>query len=579
MRRPAIFTTLSLLASLLSPVAEAGDIRRRDGIHRVSKTHITVVDRLARRDVTACPVNHNLCPATLSGGCCPTAYDCATDSCYATTSAQQTCQGNVGYFQCAMEYEGGCCPVGTICRRGGRCVPPEDYTVPLQCPTNYFQCPSSLNFGCCRTGMACAASACYSTQPSTYVITRTLTTTNSDDVVMTTTERETTVSTPSPPTAAPTIGSGGGDDQFVINKYYPQVVEKVDPVITPSDSGGGLTTVQIVGIVIGIVGLLIIVIIIAWVVIRHLNKVVAVVESKQGTSKDSSGSKERPPMGQYRNSGRPTPSEVDDMSIDPLMMSPRPANRRLLSDSDSAGIGAPSPSFGTPSPGMPNGYQAVPTASHSRASHDSSNQGAAGYFDVATDNAHRVSGQSSAWASNRQSIDSQGTQSAVHGHSRHWSESSAGGTSDVHNPGWNQAYELDSTARPPELHGESVISPVDPTPSPYDPRRASDSSVVSAMTVAGAAPTRPQANLARRRSGEGRGGRSESVGQVGPAQATLSVVTEDTELIGHYGPSDRAAGQTAAGREHWGGQYQGQHQGQQYQGQPGQRGLGPYEAP
>lgn len=106
MRRPAMLTTLSLLASLLSPVAEAGDIRRRDGIHRVSKTHITVVDRLARRDVTACPVNHNLCPATLSGGCCPTAYDCATDSCYATTSAQQTCQGNVGYFQCAMEYEG-----------------------------------------------------------------------------------------------------------------------------------------------------------------------------------------------------------------------------------------------------------------------------------------------------------------------------------------------------------------------------------------------------------------------------------------------------------------------------------------
>lgn len=447
-------------------------------------------------------------------------------------------------------------------------MPPEDYTVPLQCPTNYFQCPSSLNFGCCRNGMACAASACYSTQPSTYVITRTLTTTNSDNEVRTTIERETTVSTPSPPTAVPTIGSGDGEDQFAINKYYPQAVEKVDPIITP-DNGGGLTTVQIVGIVVGVVGLLIIVLIIAWVVIRHLNKIVAVVESKQGTSKDSSGTKERPSMGQYR-SGRPTPSEVDDMSIDPLMMSPRPANRRLHSDSDSAGIGMPSPAFGTPSPGLPNGYQAVPP----RVSHDSSSQGGAGYFDAAPDHSHRVSGQSSAWASNRQSIDSQGTQvaaSSAQGHGRHWSDASAGSMPDAQNPGWNQAYELDSTIRPPELHGESVISPIDPTsPTPYDPRRASDGSVVSAVTVAGAT-ARPQANLTRRRSGDGRGGRSESVGPAGAAQATLSVVAEDTELIGHYGPRDRAAGQTAAGQEHWGGQ--------QYQGRPQQGGSGLYEAP
>lgn len=483
-------------------------------------------------------------------------------------------------MQCANELlpPGGCCRVGTICRRGGRCDQPKDFSVPVQCPTNYFQCPSSLNFGCCRTGMGCAVSACYSTQPSTYVITRTLTTTNADDEVRTTVERETTVSTPSPPTVAPTIDSGSEDDQFVMNKFYPQSVEKVDPIITPSENGG-LTTVQIVGIVVGVVGLLIIVVIIAWIVIRHLNKVVAVVESKQGTSKDSAGTRDRPPMGQYRLSGsKPTPSEVDDMSIDPLMVaSPRPTNRRFNSDSDSAGFGTASPPLGTPSPNnVSGGYQAVPTASHPRRSHDSSNNGAGGYFDARPDRSQRASGHSSFWTHNRHSIDSQGSTQATNqaGHARHWSNGSGSTTPDPHNPGWNQTYELDSTIRPPELHGESIVSPIDPmSPSLHDPRRASDSSTISAVTVTGGQPApRPTANLARRRSSEGRGGRNDSVAPPGAAAATLSVVAEDNELIGHYGPSDRAAGQTAAGLEQW--------QGGQYPGRPFKGPPGPYhEAP
>ncbi|KAG7124098.1 hypothetical protein HYQ44_002734 [Verticillium longisporum] len=401
-------------------------------------------------------------------------------------------------------------------------------------------------------------SACYSTEPSTYKITRTVTTTNADDEEVTVTETATTVSTPSQPTVYPTGAIGQGDQQVVV-KFYPTSLPKVEPEVTKDDDdgGSGLSTGAIVGIVVGVVGLLIIVVAAAFIILRHLNKVVqTVVESKPGTSTGSRAAKPKPYVSQYRVADNPTSSE---------MTSRRPSTRRLDSDSSGAiglgvGVGSPgyaSPPLDTPSSNAPNapaGYQAVPTTSAERhASYDSTFQGGVGYFDMPSEQDRRRSSQQSGiwpWPSGaqpqRQSTDSQSTQQAyAHGHGRQWSNASEqSNPSDMVSPIHQHfgVQELDSAnAMVPELHAQSAPSTYPPE-SPVDPRR----SMVSAMSSTVASPRQP-APHSRRRSGEGRT-HSDSVTA---AQAPLSVVTEDTELIGHYGPPDSVVGQTAAGHEEW----------------------------
>ena len=44
--------------------------------------------------------------ASLSGGCCPDLYGCATDSCYATTAGYASACGQVGYFACGADVGG-----------------------------------------------------------------------------------------------------------------------------------------------------------------------------------------------------------------------------------------------------------------------------------------------------------------------------------------------------------------------------------------------------------------------------------------------------------------------------------------
>ncbi|CRK43851.1 hypothetical protein BN1723_016264 [Verticillium longisporum] len=562
MRHCSICAVVSLVA-FCAGGSSALDVKKRDGIHRVEKIHVTILDNIQRRDTTACPTSYLLCPSSASGGCCPEGFGCATDSCFASTRAPQTCQGRAGYYPCAPDLEGGCCPEGYLCQRGAQCVVPDGVSYSQSCPTNYFLCPSSLNYGCCRDGMGCAASACYSTEPSTYKITRTVTTTNADDEEVTVTETATTVSTPSQPTVYPTGAIGQGDQQVVV-KFYPTSVPKVEPEVTKDDDdgGSGLSTGAIVGIVVGVVGLLIIVVAAAFIILRHLNKVVkTVVESKQGTSTGSRAAKPKPFVSQYRVADKPTPSEIDEMSVDPLMItSPRPSTRRLDSDSSGAiglgvGVGSPgypSPPLDTPSPNAPAGYQAVPTTTAERhASYDSTFQGGVGYFNMPSEQERRRPSQQSGiwpWPSGaqpqRQSTDSQTTQQAyAQGHGRQWSNASEqSNPSDMVSPIHQHfgAQELDSAnAMVPELHAQSAPSTYPPE-SPVDPRR----SMVSAMSST-VASTRQPAPHPRRRSGEGRT-HSDSVTA---AQAPLSVVTEDTELIGHYGPPDSAVGQTAAGHE------------------------------
>ncbi|KAF9874568.1 hypothetical protein CkaCkLH20_08131 [Colletotrichum karsti] len=328
-----------------------------------------------------------------------------------------------------------------------------------------------------------------------------------------TTVTATTVITPSRPTTAPTAEATlkpDEPDQIVI-KFYPSTVPKEQPINSDDGGGDGLTTGQIAGIVAGGVGLLIIVLAATWIIIRHLNKVVQAVEtSNRGTS---TGTKSRPSMYQFK----PTPSEVDDMSVDPLMMSPRPSHRRHDSDTTANTMGFGSPDFTPPYRGTPStigDYQAVPQDRH--ASYDSSYGG--GYFDVVPDRSQRVSQGSSAWIGvHRQSTDSQGP----YAHLRHYSNASEASSDGMQ--------ELDSTPYVPELAA---------TPVPEGRRRSGSN--LSGMS-------RPPAVHQRRRSSEGGGGgrsRSDSAA----AGGGLGVVSEDTEVIGHYGPSNRGTGQTGTGK-------------------------------
>ncbi|KAF6813522.1 hypothetical protein CSOJ01_04544 [Colletotrichum sojae] len=505
---------LSLGLGLVGGRASAAEFKRRDGIHRLEKApQITAIAELGRRDAT-CEAGYSACPASLGGDCCQTGYACATDSCYATTSAPRTCAGQVGYYACEAVMGadkavlGGCCPEGHRCERGNNCVPASGVAYSQSCPASYFLCPASLSYGCCRNGMGCAVSACYSTEPSTYTRTATITTTDAATQVLTTTVTTTEVITPSRPTTAPPSNptvDAENPDQIVI-KFYPSTVAKVQPTGSDDDGGDSLTTAQIAGIVAGGVGLLIIVIAAAWIIIRHLNKVVKAVESSnRGTS---TGTKSRPSMYQFK----PTPSEVDDMSVDPLMMSPRPSHRRHDSDTTAYSNGVNSPGFTPPYRGTPStvgDYQPVPQGSGNdrHASYDSAYNG--GYFDVTPDRSQRNSQGSSAWIGvHRNSADSQG----AYAHLRHWSNAS-----EVTSDGMQ---ELDSTPYVPELAAT-------PVPPPEGGRHRSGSLGMS----------RPPAVHQRRRSSEGGGPRSRSDSV---AAGGLSSVSEDHE-IGHPGP-DRGIG-------------------------------------
>ncbi|KAL1835939.1 hypothetical protein VTJ49DRAFT_5851 [Mycothermus thermophilus] len=325
--------------------------------------------RLARRDDNgSCPTDHSLCPAELDGGCCPSRYACASDSCYATTAGPTTACGKSGYYACTNG-EVGCCPVGYVCARGD-CLPPVGVTyTDMQCPNDYYLCPSSMNYGCCRNGMGCAPTACYSTEAVTRTVVQT-TTTTTDGRTVTTTSTTVTVSTPTPPAGLPL-----GDDFAA--KFIPTSVPKVPEATESSSSGGGLSTGAIGGIIGGVGALLVVVVVAAFLIIRRLKKVQNIIESSKRGS-DSGGNKGPRSQSQAQMAehyGRQLHSDVDE-SIDPLMVGPRSRantataqpghsdSERPRAYSDSAGYQGTSD---TPTPNVPYNQQYDPARQDSNA--------------------------------------------------------------------------------------------------------------------------------------------------------------------------------------------------------------------
>jgi hypothetical protein len=100
--RPAL--VLFLFISGLAPSAYAMSNRWHVGYDE-RPVHITA--RPEKRDATICPASYSLCPASLSGGCCPTDLSCGISSCYPTTTAPPVqCPQSSGLIACGIDQGG-----------------------------------------------------------------------------------------------------------------------------------------------------------------------------------------------------------------------------------------------------------------------------------------------------------------------------------------------------------------------------------------------------------------------------------------------------------------------------------------
>ncbi|POR32473.1 Uncharacterized protein TPAR_07306 [Tolypocladium paradoxum] len=470
------------LPLVLSPV-EAKASKRHDGLHRVDKKpQMTPPAALARRDDNVCGASMKLCPSSLGGDCCPDNYDCASESCYATTKGPSTCGTKVGWYACAAVYGGGCCPDGYLCQRAANCVPPSGSPYTHGCPSSHYLCPSSASYGCCPNGMGCAVNQCYSTDPTTVTKTMVITSTGRGVATVYTTTA-TTVGSPVPPTAFPTVGDGDGDQKVL--KYFPSAVPKVMPP-RASGGGGGISAAQLGGIVAGAVSLVIIALVALCLLFRRLRARhrggSSVKGSDSSSSKRISDMKARAQMTHVHAKD----SDADTMSVDPLMMS-----------------SPPPPSHPRPSPGA---SPQTGTGSPEAASADQTPASFAGgfpYFDALPGLARRFGEKQSVV-----SRDSHPLYSHVRQHSDASSASNGPDTDAARHP-----------ALMAELEAQPYVAELPSSPagmaSPVDERR------------------RPYPAVHQRKRSDGR-----------PA-TRLDVVDEEI-LHGYHGPTDRVVGQTAA---------------------------------
>ncbi|RKL08501.1 hypothetical protein BFJ68_g9085 [Fusarium oxysporum] len=523
------FCLTSVVGAFWALGVEAADYRRHDGVHRIEKeAQITQAAGLGRRAEAQCATSMKLCPSSLDGGCCPENYDCAKESCQATTKGPSTCGTKIGWHVCAPVYGGGCCPDGYLCETADNCVPPSGSAYTYDCPASQYLCPSSLSYGCCPNGMACGVNQCYSSDPVTVTSTMVITTTIRGER---TTYRTTavTVETPTAPTALPTVNAGEDNDQAVL-KYFPSSIPKVSPTSSSDDDNGdkgGLSTGALAGIIAGSVAFLIIVLVAAFIIIRHLNKVVAAVATPKTSDRSNGSNSQSRQTRQYKTAD----SAVDELSIDPLihpsLIPPRPQNPGPDSAATSPfGLASADHSSNEPTPGG-NGYHAVPGSGNTsrHASFDAMGNRDDYFSAVAAGEQHRMGHISRLTGStrNRSSIDSHGTYT----HVRNYSNASEGsdGSPGVM-AGAHPTAELEATPYVPELPSSpsSVVFP-------RDERRRSSGSIASV-------PSRPP--VAQRQSGGPRI-RSDSLGQ-----SNLSIVNE--EMHGFYGPSEHLVGQTDSHR-------------------------------
>ncbi|KAH7419521.1 hypothetical protein BKA64DRAFT_19604 [Cadophora sp. MPI-SDFR-AT-0126] len=258
-----------------------------------------------KRDLTSCPVDYNLCPKSMSGGCCPKDRVCGTSSCFPSSAAPASACGTSGYVACGIPEGGGCCPGGYQCATNG-CIPVAGVTKTRTCGANSYLCPASLNYGCCSSGLGCALNSCYATDISIFTYTETLTTTdvNLNPHTLTATITSSTILGAPDPTE--TVGDNG-----LLGKYIPSETAS-EKVKAAGTKDSGLTTTQIAGIIGGAVAILLIILLAAFFIIKRLNRAIRLSEANTHTQSSSSGHRSRRSI--------PRNQDIDAMSVDPLMM-------------------------------------------------------------------------------------------------------------------------------------------------------------------------------------------------------------------------------------------------------------------
>jgi hypothetical protein len=409
----------------------------------------------------------------------------------------------------------------------------------------------------------------------TTTILETITTTSGSETI-TSTRSTVTVTTPTPPPAL--IDTPG-----VAAKFIPTSVPKVAANSPSNDSGGGLSGGAIGGIIAGVVVLLIVVIVAAFLIIRRLKHVEDVMESKRGSS---SGKKTRSQsQAQMEHYGRQLHSDMDDMSVDPLMVPPPHTTNNSSS-------GTPQPDIASYPRGRSDstGYNVTPSPNmFDRHASPDSNVG--GYFDDPTMRAQNIPG-AAAWQGQnmspmqaaliRGSMDSIGTAQQQRPYAyTHWRQQS--NASELSADGSENGAGVNSPlvggggagGRISELDGSGFVE----LPS-ADNAHGSGSGVGYAAgggvrsRSSSAASARGMGH-ARRRSdgvqGQGQAGQGQAgQGLVGGAGLGLTPLDEAAEMHGYYGRRDQQAGQTAAGLDvQWDvGGVAGYHD----QGQHGQQG-------
>lgn len=212
--------------------------------------------------------------------------------------------------------------LGLVCGAGEACNPPAGATYSQTCGTGYTLCAASLGGGCCQSGMACGLTQCYNSSPSTRV---TVIATTQDGSATTTTS--TTVFTPTAD-----VSDNGVD---VVPKIFPSTYPKAAATGGADSSGGGgssgLSKGAIGGIVGGAAAVLIIFLAVAYFLVKRLNKTKRAVESRRETT-SGSGTRQTTEKKSATQVSitrlQPTPSEIDAMDYDPLMVSSSVASPR-----------------------------------------------------------------------------------------------------------------------------------------------------------------------------------------------------------------------------------------------------------
>jgi hypothetical protein len=247
--------------------------------------------------------------------------------------------------------------------------------------------------------MACGSGYCYGTSKTTVSIAQVVLTTDSNLNVKTITKIvETAYVASTVPTILTTAITPFETTRFT---DVPTAVAKVAATSSATPAQGGLTTAQLGGVIGATVAILIAIIAASFFIIRRLNAVHKQAKALEAAGSGGSRSKTRSSGPRGGGSGShsrypiQSPMDFDNMSIDPLLMSPsvagtpqlpRPSPVYSQSDID----GQLSPPIPAPYGSHPHGYQPVPTAdtqyfdtqghSHSRQnSNESANQWNGGY--------------------------------------------------------------------------------------------------------------------------------------------------------------------------------------------------------